>query len=164
MFASIHGCFCAGLHSPRHARCCNQPAWVLSGATWLFLQGTEPWILNRPLPSTFYKNYNRFWVIENSKPIIEKLEKINSSRTGAKDISTYDFSTLYTKLPHDDIIKNLSEIVDFAFNGGNVKKDGNRRFLTVKGKSAFWTRKRHGKNSFSKEKIKQLTTHLIKGT
>ena len=114
--------------------------------------------------STFYKNHNRFWVIENSKPIIEKLEKINSSKTGAKDISTYDFSTLYTKLPHDDIIKNLSEIVDFVFNGGNVKKDGNRRFLTVKGKSAFWTRKSHGKNSFSKEKIKQLTAHLIKGT
>jgi len=116
------------------------------------------------LKSTFYKNHNRFWVIENSKPIIEKLEKINSSKTGAKDISTYDFSTLYTKLPHDDIIKNLSEIVDFVFNGGNVKKDGNRRFLTVKGKSAFWTRKSHGKNSFSKKKIKQLTAHLIKGT
>ena len=51
--------------------------------------------------SYFYKNYNRFWVIENSKPVIEKLEKVNSQR-GAKDISTYDFSTLYTKLPHDD--------------------------------------------------------------
>ena len=113
--------------------------------------------------STFYKNYNRFWVIENSKPIIEKIEKINS-RTGAKDISTYDFSTLYTKLPHDDIIKNLSEIVDFAFSGGNVKKDGNRRFLTVRGKSAYWTRKSHGKNSLSKAKVKQLTSHLIKET
>ena len=113
--------------------------------------------------SSFYKNYNRFWVIENSKPIIDKLEKINSRR-GAKDISTYDFSTLYTKLPHDDIIKNLSEIVDFAFSGGNVKKDGNRKFLTVNGRSAYWTRKRHGKKSLSKNKVKQLTSHLIKET
>ena len=114
--------------------------------------------------STFYKKINRFWVIENSKPILDKLEKINNSKTGAKDISTYDFSTLYTKIPHDDLINNLSEIVDFAFSGGNSKKDGNRRFLTVKGKSAYWTRKSHGKCSFSREKIKQLTYFLIKET
>ena len=113
--------------------------------------------------SYFYKNYNRFWVIENSKPIIEKIEKINSQR-GAKDISTYDFSTLYTKLPHDDLINNLSTIVDFAFSGGNVKKDGNRRFLTVNGKSAYWTRKSHGKKSLNKKQVKQLTAHLIKET
>ena len=113
--------------------------------------------------STFYKNYNRFWVIENSKPVIEKLKKINS-QNGAKDISTYDFSTLYTKLPHTDLINNLSEIVDFAFSGGNVKKDGNRRFLTINGKSAYWTRKSHGKNSLNKNQVKALTSHLIKET
>ena len=35
--------------------------------------------------STFYKNYNRFWPIENSRPFIDKLKKINQ-RNGAKDI------------------------------------------------------------------------------
>ena len=80
--------------------------------------------------SHFYKNYNRFWVIENSAPIIEKLTRINEKKN-AKDISTYDFSTLYTKLQHDDLIQNLDGIVDFAFCGGNVKKDGNRKYLTV---------------------------------
>ena len=58
--------------------------------------------------STFYKNYNRFWVIENSFPIIEKLSKFNE-RKRARDISTYDFSTLYTKLPHDELIDNRNE-------------------------------------------------------
>ena len=61
--------------------------------------------------SYFYKNYNRFWVIENSFPIIEKLTQINE-RKRAKDISTFDFSTLYTKLQHDDLIDNLNEIID----------------------------------------------------
>ena len=28
--------------------------------------------------STFYKNYNRFWVIENSSPIIERLNSLTS--------------------------------------------------------------------------------------
>ena len=62
-------------------------------------------------------------------------------------ISTYDFSTLYTKLPHDNLLNNLSKSVDFAFSGGNNKKDGNRIFLSIKGKSVFWTKKKHGKRA-----------------
>ena len=113
--------------------------------------------------STFYRNYNRFWVIENSSPVIDKLSKLNE-RGRARNISTYDFSTLYTKLPHDELINNLNEIVDFAFKGGNKKKDGNRKYLTVRGSSTFWTKKKHGKNSFTQSQIKSLTSHLIKET
>ena len=113
--------------------------------------------------SYFYKNYNRFWVIENSSPVIEKLARINT-RKNAKDISTFDFSTLYTKLQHDDLIDNLYEIVDFAFNGGNEKKDGNRKYLTVINSSTFWSKKKRGKNSFTKQQIKLLVSHLIKET
>jgi hypothetical protein len=113
--------------------------------------------------STFYSNYNRFWVIENSSPVIDKLTKINEGKK-AKDISTYDFSTLYTKLPHDDLIKNLNKIVDFVSKGGNHEKDGNRKYLTVQGTSVFWSKKKHGKTSLTKQQIKLLTTHLIKET
>ena len=113
--------------------------------------------------SHFYKNYNRFWVIENSSPVIEKLTRINAKKN-AKDISTYDFSTLYTTLPHEDLIKNLNEIVDFAFQGGNKKKDGNRKFITVTKFSTFWSKKKKGNNSFTKPQIKLLVAHLIKET
>ena len=113
--------------------------------------------------SHFYKNYNRFWVIENSAPIIEKLTRINEKKN-AKDISTYDFSTLYTKLQHDDLIQNLDGIVDFAFCGGNVKKDGNRKYLTVTKFSTFWSKTKHGNNSFTKQQIKLIVKHLIKET
>ena len=113
--------------------------------------------------SSFYRNYNRFWVIENSAPVIEKLLKINEKKK-AKDISTYDFSTLYTKLPHDDLIDKLDKVVDFAFQGGKGKKDGNRKYLTVRGRSTFWSKKKFGQNSFTKQQIKVLTRHLIKET
>ena len=102
-------------------------------------------------------------MIENSFPIIEKISRINS-RKKAKDISTYDFSTLYTKLPHDELIKNLNEIVDFAFRGGNQKKDGNRKYLTIRGSTTFWSKKKYGKCSFTRTDIKLLTFHLIKET
>ena len=120
-------------------------------------------VRNYHAKSTFYKNYNRFWVIENSAPVIEKLNKINECNK-ARNISTYDFSTLYTNLQHYDLINNLNKMVEFAFSGGNYKKDGNRKYLTVKGTTAFWTKTKHGKYSFTKQQIKSLTTHLIKET
>ena len=54
-------------------------------------------------------------------PVIEKLTKINGNKK-ARDISTYDFSTWYTKLQHDDLVNNLNSMINFAFNGGNDKK------------------------------------------
>ena len=49
--------------------------------------------------STFYSNYKKFWVVNNSFPVIEKLTKINEKKN-AKSISTFDFSTFYTKIKH----------------------------------------------------------------
>ena len=112
--------------------------------------------------SYFYKNYNRFWVISNSSPVIDKLTQIND-RQNAKDISTYDFSTLYTKLEHDDLVQNLNEIVDFAFKGGK-KKGQNRKYITVTKFSTFWSKKKKGNNSFTKQQVKLLVSHLIKET
>ena len=68
--------------------------------------------------SKFYKNYNLSWVIENSQPLIDKLDVINT-RKKAKEVSTFDFSTLCTNLPHDDLVQVLNEITDFTFDGGN---------------------------------------------
>ena len=60
--------------------------------------------------STFYKNYNRFWVIENSRPVLERLQTLNKGLK-AKTISTFDFSTHYTKLPHDNLIEVLCNLL-----------------------------------------------------
>ena len=49
----------------------------------------------------------------------EKLEIINT-RKRARSISTYDFSTLYTKIPHRDLIKELNKIIDLVFEGVKI--------------------------------------------
>ena len=113
--------------------------------------------------STFYKNYNRFWVIENSSPIIDKLNNINTKKK-AKDISTYDFSTLYTKLQHSDLVCVLKHIIDFCQKGGGRKEDGNRRYISFSKRDAFWCKKRCGKMCFSMPELKALTDHLITET
>ena len=34
-------------------------------------------------------------------------------------LSCFDFSTLYTNIPHDKLLEKLNDLVDFAFKGGN---------------------------------------------
>ena len=47
---------------------------------------------------------NYFWSIKNSTEILNKLK---AKCFQASTISTYDFSTLYTTLPHDLMKMNL---------------------------------------------------------
>ena len=54
----------------------------------------------------FWSNYNKFWVLQNPNPVQDSVKHINQKK-GAKSIATYDFSTLYTKLQHDKLIKGL---------------------------------------------------------
>ena len=111
-------------------------------------------VQNFHLKSKFYANINYFWVVKNSFPVIEKLNKIND-RNGAKCISTFDFSTLYTKIKHSSLIEELNEIIDLAFGGGNKK------WIGIKGKHAFWCTNRCS-TTFSKAEIKFAIKHLIK--
>ena len=53
-------------------------------------------------------------------------------------------------------------MIDFAFNGGKFKSKGSREYLTVFNTYSYWTKKSHGHNSFTRNKIKFLVTHLIK--
>ena len=107
--------------------------------------------------SKFYKNYNRFWIINNSKPLIEKLNIVNTKKK-AREISTFDFSTLYTKLPHEDLLRVLNSHIDFIFDGGTSKYLGFTEFST------FWKKKRSGKQTLSRAKLKALVKHLITTT
>ena len=62
---------------------------------------------------------NRNWVILNNKPILEALDRINETSV-ARNIQTFDFSTLYTNLAHKDIKEALKFTVKLAFK--NSKK------------------------------------------
>ena len=110
--------------------------------------------------SHFYKNYNLFRVIENSKPFLEKIHEINK-RNGAKDISTYDFSTLYTKLPHDDLISVLKKLVDFVFDCKGLLAEKRKKYITVTKNTTFWSKKKHGNNSFTKANINPTTPKVF---
>ena len=102
----------------------------------------------------YYSNLNKFWVVQNSLPIIKKLDKINL-KNNAKCISTYDFSTLYTKIPHNLLVDVLNEIIDFVFKGSVRNKIG----FSIN--SVYWTNKGVGKHFFTKQSLKDAVKYLI---
>ena len=73
-----------------------------------------------------------------------------------KVMSTFDFSTLYTKIPQDKLLYALNETTDLAFKGGT------RDYVTVYNSGAFWSRsKSQTKRSYSLQEIKSCLEFLI---
>ena len=103
----------------------------------------------------FLSNYNKFWVLQNSDPVISILQTINRKKN-AKSIATYDFSTLYTKLPHGQLIDRLSKIIDFVFMGG----DKSYIKIGLSGQ-AYWARAKGRGVAFTKGSLKMAVAHLI---
>ena len=57
-------------------------------------------------------NKNWFWSIKNS---VEVLSKLKCRGFRATSLSTYDFSTLYTTLPHNLIKEKLLDLIEWTF-------------------------------------------------
>ena len=73
---------------------------------------------------------NLFWSIKNSGEILNKLKSRGFLASG---LSTYDFSTLYTTLPHNLIKVKLTELIEQTFN-----REGSLN-LACNDKNAFFT-------------------------
>ena len=76
-----------------------------------------------------------FRPIKNSSEVLSKLKDIGYQATS---LSTYDFSTLYTKLPHNMIKEKLLDLIERTF----YKKEG-KLYLACNDKKAFFTSAEH---------------------
>ena len=68
---------------------------------------------------------NLFWFIKNSGEILDKLN--------ATSLSTYDYSTLYTTLPHNLIKDKLIDLIERTF-----QREGSP-YLACNDRNAFFT-------------------------
>ena len=104
----------------------------------------------------YYSGIKSYWIIQNRDPVQETVHK-SLSRKSAKSISSFDFSTLYTKIPHDKLLDVLKKIVDFIFKGGTRKKVEINKFGT-----ANWvSNQKSSSNKFTKESIIDAVSYLI---
>ena len=106
--------------------------------------------------SKFHSGVNSFWVIQNNQPVVDAINKTNK-RTSAKSISTFDFSTLYTKIPHDKLLNVLTEIIDFAFKGKVREKIS----INLNGDANWVTNPRNGTFFFTKSSLIDGVKFLI---
>ena len=79
-----------------------------------------------------------FWSIKNSGKVLSKLK---SRGFRATSLSTYDFSTLYTTLPHNLIKEKLLDLIERAFK--KIFKNEGTLYLACNGEKAFFTSTDH---------------------
>ena len=87
---------------------------------------------------------------------MDSLNKLN--KRGKVDcISTFDFSTLYTKIPHNKLLKVLNDITDTCFKGGD------RKFLSATKSGARWVTKPTSVGvTFTQESFKEAVSFLMR--
>lgn len=96
---------------------------------------------------------NYFWSIKNSSSVLNKINNLNN----ISHLSTYDFSTLYTSLPHQQIKDKLKHLIKWTF-----AREG-KMYLTTREGFAFFSHKIYNKNykSWTCNELCDALTYLI---
>ena len=96
---------------------------------------------------------NYFWSIKNSNDVLNKLKSKNFQ---ASKLSTYDFSTLYTTLPHHLIKDKLIDLINRTFIRENTQ------YLACNEKCAFFTSDVYNNhNLWSCQKVLDALVYLL---
>ena len=102
---------------------------------------------------------DNMWILKNSTSLLSSLDQLDV-RT-AKSVQTFDFSTLYTSIPHDLLKSRISNLVHNAFR----KKDGSVRYTHIKLTRAkgYFTHDINGggDNMFAADSICKMIEFLI---
>ena len=95
---------------------------------------------------------NRNWIIDNNDPLLNCFTNTDFAR----NIKTYDFSTLYTNLDHSDIKTALSSVIKLMFKHAKCK------FISIYSKSFAWVNKpRNTTFSFDENSLIEAVNFLI---
>lgn len=104
-----------------------------------------------------YTGYNFMWIIQNSNDVHEIFQ---AHRSKARNLHTFDFSTLYTSIPHDKLKQQLTLIVLKAFKGMNKK------FIHINNNQARWAKDNNRKKGliFDSTLVIEMLVWLIDNT
>ena len=96
---------------------------------------------------------NLFWSIKN---LCEVLNKLKSRGFRASSLSTYDFSTLYTTLPHNLIKDKLVDLIERTFQWESFL------YITYSDRHAFFTSEAvRNYDVWSSQKVCEALTFLL---
>ena len=98
------------------------------------------------------------WILKNSKELLDHLKSPNFNLV--TNIKSFDFSTLYTTIPHQKLKSRLATIIRNSF----LHKNGNRRYkYLVLGREGPYFVKEHSdsKNKYTEEDIIKMLEFLV---
>lgn len=98
---------------------------------------------------------NSYWIIGNASKVHQMIDKSNE-RKNVRNIATYDFSTLYTNIPHDKLKQRMAQVINTAYNGCGKK------FLSVYNtKASFVNSPRKETKAYSEHQLIEMVNYLI---
>ena len=87
-----------------------------------------------------FDGVNKYWIIDSSQPIIDCIVRLNEKQA-LKSITTFDFTNLYTSLPHNDIMHSLSTMITDVFAKRTKKGKADKLAVyTSKKDNTIWTK------------------------
>ena len=99
---------------------------------------------------------NHMWILKNSKDLLDNLKSRSFSQVSS--IKTFDFSTLYTTLPHNKLKTRLKETIHKAFSHRNYGS----KFVVLGYNSIYFSNKiQKGKTCYSEEQVISMLEFLI---
>ena len=98
---------------------------------------------------------NCFWVIENSQQVLSALDRINYFSL-AKHSDSYDFSTLYTSIPHNSLKYALKSLIQEAY-----KVRDNTYLVVHSNGRVVWSDVPSTKQSLTEDKLISYVDYLI---
>ena len=103
-----------------------------------------------------YKVYNDYFIIDNHDEVLKFMNKNNVSGSRRKSVRSYDFKTLYTKIPHDGLKQNVDSFVRRVF------KHKNKRYIVITEKNAYFSNKRSKDySSFTADEFISLVEFIV---
>ena len=110
---------------------------------------------------TSHTGVNNMWILKNSTNLLSSLGHLGVHK--ATSIQTFDFSTLYTSIPHDLLKSRMNNIINNAFK----HKNGATRYTHIKvgrNKSHFTSDPLNGDNKYTSNDICKMIEFLVDNT
>jgi hypothetical protein len=135
------------------AKCSMKP---LSKLLTCILSAVKTWLQSYCDTSYSSGGVNQMWILKNSKDLLEYIQ--SRSLSSCNSIKTFDFSTLYTTIPHSKLKDKLRELVQLCF----MKKNGQRRYkYLVLGRDKSYFVKHHSDSTKQFSDIFNMLEFLI---
>lgn len=102
-----------------------------------------------------YTGNRYFYITHDNNELIKYMVNQNLTNNNNKYIQTYDFKTLYTDIPQQDLMNNLNNFIT------SIYMLKGKTYLNIYNKQAFFSDKNNEFGSFKKEEFIDQVNYLI---